>query len=424
MSQLFKTSFSRLGTFVVCGALLGACAQLIGLSDYDEQGGAGESGDGSGAKSGSSAQGGLAGKSGAGGGSGNVGGRGGSAGSSGGRGGAAAAGRGGASAQGGDSGQGGAGDTGGEPAIVPVGGAGGEDNASYDCVSTTTITKVALLPRDPDTDIYPANNTFAIVTPQIGDFADDELWIDFYKSAKYDGDATGTFDLGAFPDNNYATCARCVWFGMDLGEVSDPQAYFYVKSGTMTIDPESLQMDGFPNLRIDKVTLIESVIDVEDTHVSTPVKNPRCLYLEHAEIAMPPPPSSWKCDLTYYGTDDGCDCGCGAPDPDCESELGGACDPNACGEEGSCSDSVYCDGIDPLDNSKCDATPDWICSPLYYGDSDRICDCACGVVDVDCPSKNPSVCESCMDALSCDPEGDCATLDPEDNSQCVMPVTP
>lgn len=419
-----RTRLSRFGTLVVCGAALGACAQLIGLNDYDEQGGAGESGQASGAKGGST-QGGASGKAGLGG-SGAVSGtgaRGGNAGSSSGRGGES--GRGGTSAKGGDSGQGGAGDTGGEPpVIVPVGGAGGEDSAAYDCVSTTTITKVVLMPRDPDDAIYPANNTFAVVTPQIGGFADDELWIDFYQSAKYDGDATGTFDLGEFPNNNYATCARCVWLGMDLGEVSAPQAYFYVKSGTMTIDPESLQMDGFPNLTIDKVTLIESEIDVEDTHVSKPVKNPRCLYLEHAEINMPPPPSSWKCEPTYYGTGDGCDCGCGAPDLDCESKLGGACDPNACGEDGSCSGSVYCDGIDPEDNSKCDATPDWLCSPLIYGDPDAICDCACGIVDVDCPSKEPSVCDSCSDAFSCDPEGDCATLDPADNTQCVTPVTP
>ena len=54
------TRLSRLGTLLVGGALLGACAQLIGLSDYDEQGAAGESGEGSGAKGGSAGKGGQA----------------------------------------------------------------------------------------------------------------------------------------------------------------------------------------------------------------------------------------------------------------------------------------------------------------------------------------------------------------------------
>eukprot|EP00959_Pyramimonas_sp_CCMP1952_P166868 3487560-Pyramimonas_sp.AAC.1 len=28
-------------------------------------------------------------------------------------------------------------------------------------------------------------------------------------------------------------------------------------------------------------------------------------------------PSDWLCDPLFYGTDDGCDCECGAYDPDC-----------------------------------------------------------------------------------------------------------
>ncbi len=30
-------------------------------------------------------------------------------------------------------------------------------------------------------------------------------------------------------------------------------------------------------------------------------------------------PSAWVCPVTYYGTGDGCDCDCGAQDPDCDS---------------------------------------------------------------------------------------------------------
>jgi len=45
-----------------------------------------------------------------------------------------------------------------------------------------------------------------------------------------------------------------------------------------------------------------------------------------------PVPSEWYCDPDYYGTEDGCDCGCGVVDPDC----GGAgcatvgCEDTAC----------------------------------------------------------------------------------------------
>jgi uncharacterized protein (TIGR03382 family) len=31
----------------------------------------------------------------------------------------------------------------------------------------------------------------------------------------------------------------------------------------------------------------------------------------------PPPPDGWNCPRRYYDTLDGCDCGCGIPDPDC-----------------------------------------------------------------------------------------------------------
>lgn len=54
----------------------------------------------------------------------------------------------------------------------------------------------------------------------------------------------------------------------------------------------------------------------------------------------------WICESAYYGSGDGCDCGCGAIDPDCSSASLSACD--------------YCDGcatscgeIDPSNNARC-----------------------------------------------------------------------
>ncbi|MEM3062863.1 MAG: hypothetical protein QW303_04895, partial [Nitrososphaerota archaeon] len=83
-------------------------------------------------------------------------------------------------------------------------------------------------------------------------------------------------------------------------------------------------------------------------------------------------PVSWTCNVTYYGTNDGCDCSCGAYDPDCSS-----------------SDIIFgCQGNDTCDNNgNCVAPtiiPDsWICAPEFYAAQDG-CDCNCGVADPDC----------------------------------------
>ena len=423
------TRLPRLGTLVVLGSLIGACSQLIGLNDFDktEEGGAGEGSGGKGGKGGTSGSSG----SGTGGVGGSSGGTTAGTGTQAGRGGSAA-GRGGSSGRGGSGATGGS-DTAGEGGAPPtMGGKGGSGavggtsagtgalagmggDTSGECVSITEITTGVLLARDPDSSIYPANNSFTI-EPQIGNAADDELWLDFYAENGYDGDATGVFDLGVPPDDNYATCSRCLWFAQDVGAVSNPRAYFYVRSGTLTIDADSLQMEGFPILSIDDALLVESTVDVGDTNVSEPVQNPRCLHLAHASINMPAPPSAWTCDPTFYGTNDGCDCGCGVLDPDCSSSYSGAC--LTCAETGSCgTDADYCFGIDPDNNAVCNPTPVWLCSPVVYGDG-QSCDCGCGVVDVDCSGPEAAVCDSCSEPESCDP-GTCAQIDPSNNGACV-----
>jgi len=407
---------SRFGTLLVCGALLGACEQLIGLNDYDEAETAGEDGQGSGAKGGASAQGGKAG-------SGAAAGTGGSGGAVAGGAGSSSGGSAGGSGKGGGAGKGGS-DNGGETSggAPDVGGSSGANTAgeagapSYDCASTVEITDMVLL-LPPELDDDSAQYLFGVQSPQIGDFTADEFWVDFYSTARWKGEATGTFDLGKPPDDNYATCARCVWVWQDVGEVSDPVAYFYAKSGTMVVDPASKQMDGFPIISLDKITLIEATIDIGDTNVSRPVENPRCLYLEHAEINLPPPPEEWTCYPEYYGQGDGCDCGCGVIDPDCTGPYGAACE--LCGGEGACQTDVNCKDIDPENNALCDETFGWVCSTLRYGD--EICDCGCGVKDVDCPSSDSMVCDTCEDFYSCTTTALCTEIDPADNSKCVTP---
>jgi len=44
-------------------------------------------------------------------------------------------------------------------------------------------------------------------------------------------------------------------------------------------------------------------------------------------------PDSWVCNRGFFGTADGCDCGCGAIDPDC-AETGGGCAEGGCFVEG------------------------------------------------------------------------------------------
>jgi cysteine-rich repeat protein len=63
-----------------------------------------------------------------------------------------------------------------------------------------------------------------------------------------------------------------------------------------------------------------------------------------------PLPSDWQCSLFTYGTDDGCDCGCGLPDPDCGDTFGVRdCDFNQC-----LGDAPFVDADDP---TQCSTTP-------------------------------------------------------------------
>ncbi|MCP4504357.1 MAG: S46 family peptidase [Deltaproteobacteria bacterium] len=53
------------------------------------------------------------------------------------------------------------------------------------------------------------------------------------------------------------------------------------------------------------------------------------------------PPASWTCQSDYYGANDGCDCECGAFDPDCDDvsqELYNCSANQVCGSEATCED--------------------------------------------------------------------------------------
>lgn len=76
-------------------------------------------------------------------------------------------------------------------------------------------------------------------------------------------------------------------------------------------------------------------------------------------IINPCTPEEWTCDEDFYGNDDGCDCGCGVLDPDCESADSSDCE--YCAEDGSCNDNcspstsqACCRAISNDENWLCD----------------------------------------------------------------------
>lgn len=66
----------------------------------------------------------------------------------------------------------------------------------------------------------------------------------------------------------------------------------------------------------------------------------------------PPPevPDEWSCPAEFYSTDDGCDCGCGALDPDCMNPTADACE--FCGGPGSCA-LDDCSNVQNANNAVC-----------------------------------------------------------------------
>ena len=82
-----------------------------------------------------------------------------------------------------------------------------------------------------------------------------------------------------------------------------------------------------------------------------------------------------KCNMSKYGTDGICDCGCGGlVDPDCLNA----------------DNPTNCPGTLPYCNESTSTCEDkWKCSPEKYNDG--VCDCGCGVPDPDCDKKDATI---------------------------------
>jgi cysteine-rich repeat protein len=62
-------------------------------------------------------------------------------------------------------------------------------------------------------------------------------------------------------------------------------------------------------------------------------------------------PAAWVCSVSYYGGGDGCDCGCGAVDPDCSDNTAASC--TYCQDSGSCGTGTCPANIQPNNNALC-----------------------------------------------------------------------
>jgi len=110
-------------------------------------------------------------------------------------------------------------------------------------------------------------------------------------------------------------------------------------------------------------------------------------------------PSNWTCPEEFYNASDGCDCDCGAYDPDCDN-------PDSDSDIYNCYSGI---------GASCNATgqcqyqvPEWDCDLEFYNASDG-CDCDCGAYDPDCDNPYAPVFNCDNNDEICLPEGICST---------------
>ncbi|MCB9740880.1 MAG: hypothetical protein H6747_16560 [Deltaproteobacteria bacterium] len=119
-------------------------------------------------------------------------------------------------------------------------------------------------------------------------------------------------------------------------------------------------------------------------------------------------PKAWNCGEETFAGHNGCDCGCGADDPDCADPSQGllGCAEGQICKAGACEDKV---------------PKAWTCAPFLYDDG-LLCNCACGAPDPDCAddanlivdcttngcNKQAGVCSPCKancDGKTCGSDG-------------------
>ena len=110
-------------------------------------------------------------------------------------------------------------------------------------------------------------------------------------------------------------------------------------------------------------------------------------------------PSSWACDGVLYGDQQGCDCGCGAPDPDCAvtdpdsppAVFGCPAQERTCGDDGICAIS-FCHSNSECGNAWC--TGGYLESEMQIGGF-----CADPIADGQPPGVACTIDEECASLL-------------------------
>jgi hypothetical protein len=113
------------------------------------------------------------------------------------------------------------------------------------------------------------------------------------------------------------------------------------------------------------------------------------------------PCDGWVCPASRYGALDGCDCGCGCWDPDCDLPtqlLRNCANGEICRRPGECRP----------DSEQRDPCPGWLCPATFYAAADG-CDCRCGCWDPDCERPDQAVL-NCGAGGVCEPPGLCDCL--------------
>jgi hypothetical protein len=188
-------------------------------------------------------------------------------------------------------------------------------------------------------------------TPNIDGAPAEDLVLTFSTSVNgtdFNGEAIGTFDLGADGNTNYVTCSQCLYLRPD-GHIN-PNGY-YQSSGTLVVHADSDIEGGAVHATLTDATLVETFFG--PNFITEPIPGGKCLHIASAEIerAVVAPPPEWTCTPLFYG-DGVCECGCGAVDLDCADATIASC--VHCQTTDGCGTGQCPANIDPNDNAHCD----------------------------------------------------------------------
>lgn len=195
------------------------------------------------------------------------------------------------------------------------------------------------------------------------------VWFQRFGDSTFDGEVA----LGVEPNDNFPDCPHCVIAlkGFDLTRG------FFARSGTMEL--HGTPFDGRVSLTLRDVVLAEVTIGPSDDPIpslrSTWVEDGGCLLLPTVTVEQAFPPSDWRCSPDLYGEGEGCDCDCGAWDPDCSAcdpFADPSCDPTVVAPTRRCATGEVC-SLDASCVASCETTPCRSGACAYWIDGQRIC---------------------------------------------------